>query len=328
MSFCLPNHRFLTLAIVTLVLALSLSAAAGDKTPQAATTTAPAGDSGQYAGSATCQGCHDELYKGFERTRHFATTKPSKASPGGHGCESCHGPGAAHVEGGGDKSKIFIFAGKSPEESSSRCLSCHHNSQEHGNYKRGAHASNGVSCVDCHSPHHAKVERALLTQAQPQLCYGCHAEQKAEFKRAFHHRVDEGFVQCGDCHNMHGGYIQARSLRTTAHQDQVCYKCHADKKGPWLFEHVPVRTDGCSACHVPHGSNNARLLKTNTVAALCLQCHTESASLTSRDLLAGGARIPNATPNVPTHNLAGRYQACTMCHQGIHGSNAGATLFK
>jgi len=330
MSSCSQPRRLqITLAILPVVLALSIGMAAQDKSPQAAKPTpAPAAESGQYAGSDTCQSCHAELYKSFQTTAHFGITKASRISPEGHGCESCHGPGSAHVEAGGDKSKIFIFAEKPPEEASAPCLSCHHNSQEHGNYKRGAHATNGVSCTDCHSPHHAQTKQALLRQAEPQLCYGCHAEQKAEFRRAFHHRVEEGLMQCGDCHNMHGGYIQRRSLRATAQQDQVCYKCHADKKGPWVFEHAPVRTDGCGSCHTPHGSNNARLLKTNTVAALCLQCHTESAMLTSRDLRAGGAPIANATPNVPTHNLAGRYQACTMCHIGIHGSNASSILFK
>jgi len=49
--------------------------------------------------------CHADVYeKNFERTAHFKTTLGY-----GHGCESCHGPGAAHVAGGSDVSKIVSF---------------------------------------------------------------------------------------------------------------------------------------------------------------------------------------------------------------------------
>src|SRR3954447_8603625 len=58
----------------------------------------------QYVGVDTCKTCHEELYKGFESTAHFRTTLHD-----GHGCESCHGPGSAHVEGGGDVTKIISF---------------------------------------------------------------------------------------------------------------------------------------------------------------------------------------------------------------------------
>ena len=59
----------------------------------------------QYVGADTCKTCHEDLYKqNFENTPHFKTTLLD-----GHGCESCHGPGSAHVEGGGDISKIISF---------------------------------------------------------------------------------------------------------------------------------------------------------------------------------------------------------------------------
>ena len=54
-----------------------------------------------------------------------------------------------------------------------------------------------------------------MKEKQPQLCYGCHLEAKQQFNRPFHHRVNEGLVQCSDCHNPHGGF-QTRQLRATA----------------------------------------------------------------------------------------------------------------
>src|SRR3954469_4843436 len=59
----------------------------------------------QYVGVDTCKTCHEELYKkNFENTAHVRTSLHD-----GHSCESCHGPGSAHVEGGGYVAKIISF---------------------------------------------------------------------------------------------------------------------------------------------------------------------------------------------------------------------------
>jgi DmsE family decaheme c-type cytochrome len=119
-----------------------------------------------------------------------------KGGPSKQGCEGCHGPGADHVAGGGDKTKIFVFEGKSRQETSARCLSCHGEAHEQSHFAESAHASSDVGCLDCHSPHHAKGKEFLLVQEQPQLCYGCHTSAKADFAKPYHHRVNEGLVQC------------------------------------------------------------------------------------------------------------------------------------
>ena len=137
-----------------------------------------------------------------------------------------------------------------------------------------------MGCLDCHSPHHAKEKELLLVQNQPQLCYGCHTSAKADFAKPYHHRVNEGLVQCNDCHNPHGtGTV--RQLRSLPSGDAICYKCHVDKQGPFVYEHVPVKTEGCTSCHSPHGSTNPRLLNVMPVNMLCLQCHTFSTQLTA-----------------------------------------------
>jgi len=233
---------------------------------------------------------------------------------GAQGCEGCHGPGKAHVEGGGDKSKIFTFVGADPATASKRCLTCHEYGEEHANFDRSQHNLNSVSCVSCHSPHHAKEAQYLLVEKQPGLCYGCHTEVKQDFARPFRHRVDQGLVQCTDCHNQHGGFL-TKQLRATAAQDQVCFKCHADKAGPFTFEHEPVKTEGCVSCHTPHGSTNPRLLKRAQVNLLCLECHTLTTD-------AGAPPVPSF------HNQSQKYSACTMCHTTIHGSNFDAFFMK
>jgi DmsE family decaheme c-type cytochrome len=172
-----------------------------------------------------------------------------------------------------------------------------------------------VGCLDCHSPHHAKEKKFLLVQEQPQLCYGCHISAKADFAKPYHHRVNEGLMQCVDCHNPHGT-AAVRQLRSLPSGDAICYKCHVDKQGPFVYEHVPVKTEGCTSCHSPHGSTNPKLLNVMPVNMLCLQCHTFSTTLT-----AGG-------PVGPAHNQSAKYQACTMCHTQIHGSNFSDVFFK
>jgi DmsE family decaheme c-type cytochrome len=281
---------------------------------------APPTDPNLYVGSDTCKTCHEDMptkgfYKTFEDSPHYVTTLDTKRGPEWHGCESCHGPGKEHVEAGGDKTKIFTFKDASAADISARCLGCHQYGEEHANYGRSAHLQNGVSCVDCHDPHHPKESQYLMKEKQPQLCYGCHLEIQQQFKRPFHHRVDEGLVKCSDCHNPHGGFL-TRQLRATATQDTVCFKCHSEKAGPFVYEHEAVKIEGCVACHTPHGASNPRLLKVNQVNLLCLQCH----SITVGD----GAP---ATPTGPAHNQAAKYQACTMCHTAIHGSNSSAVFF-
>jgi DmsE family decaheme c-type cytochrome len=175
------------------------------------------------------------------------------------------------------------------------------------------HAKNDVSCISCHSPHHSTESQFLLVKAQPELCYSCHLEQKPQFAMPFHHRVNEGLVQCTDCHNPHGT-VGEHQLRSSATQDAVCFTCHADKQGPFVFEHEVVKVEGCESCHTPHGSPNAHLLKVSNVNILCLSCHTTS--------------FTNA-PGAPSfHNQAAQYQACTLCHSQIHGSNFDPTFFK
>lgn len=196
-------------------------------------------DPALYVGSDTCKTCHQDMpskdfFKSYEDSPHFVTTLDTKRGPAWQGCEACHGPGKAHVEAGGDPTKIFTFKNASAREISARCLDCHQYGEEHSNFGRSAHLQNNVGCTDCHDPHHPKDRQFLMKQQQPQLCYTCHVEMKQQFNRPFHHRVNEGLVQCSDCHNPHGGFL-THQLRATAAQDAVCFKCHTDKAGPFCL---------------------------------------------------------------------------------------------
>ena len=312
------SHRFRLLLLmlatggVTLLLAASL--AAGDGTPAKKYVPAQAKDLSQYIGAETCKGCHEEIYKKLETTRHWKTMLDTRRGKEWQGCEACHGPGLEHMNAGGDKSKIFNFKGVTSDKINERCLECHQYGEEHSNFARSVHATNDVSCIGCHSVHKAKDSQFLLVTKQPQLCFSCHLETKADFNRPFRHRVNEGLLKCTDCHNQHGGFL-TKQLRSTAAQDVVCFKCHVDKAGPFTYEHVPVKTEGCMACHLPHGSANPRLLRRSQINLLCLECHT----LSSDNDIAG---VPSF------HNQSQKYQACTVCHVAVHGSNQSNVFFK
>jgi DmsE family decaheme c-type cytochrome len=290
---------------------------AGNKADQE--TYKPPTDPSLYVGTETCKTCHADMpakgfYDRYENSPHFVTTLDTKNGPGFHGCEACHGPGKAHVDGGGDKTKIFMFEKASTQEINSRCLVCHASSTEHMHVINSIHTKNDVSCISCHSPHHAKEAQFLLVKSQPELCYTCHLQQKAQFEMPFHHRVNEGLVQCTDCHNPHGT-VKGNQVRTSSTQSEICFKCHTDKQGPFVFEHQPVKTDGCQTCHLVHGGPNPHMLKVSNVNLLCLQCHTTSSF--------------SGAPGAPSfHNQASFFQSCVLCHAQIHGSNFDKTFFK
>jgi DmsE family decaheme c-type cytochrome len=123
--------------------------------------------------------------------------------------------------------------------------------------------------------------------------------------------LPEGQMSCDDCHNPHGTLTDP--LLKTNTVNETCYQCHAEKRGPFLFEHPPVR-ESCLNCHTPHGSNQATLLVA-PIPLLCQQCHADSAhpgALQTRNGLANGSN--------PEPQIMGR--GCLTCHANIHGSNA------
>ena len=330
----------------------SLSSPVDPSDQKKAQSTASAKSSPEdFVGSETCKACHEEQFASFSHTAHAKLSKAGWKTEK-QGCESCHGPGKGHVEGGGDKTLIRTFAKESPKQISEACLKCHAGKEEHNNFKRGEHWRNDVGCNDCHSPHFSTRLAATLAGApqgksdapsslipvgpfsahsndlappkmllknEPQLCMTCHNETKAQFTQPFHHRVLEGAMKCSDCHNPHGGF-ELKQARLNTGADAACMKCHADKQGPFVFEHAPAKVEGCAICHTPHGSSNPKMLKRNNVNQLCLECHSTVA------VKVGEIEAPG-TPSF--HNQATiRYQNCTTCHMKIHGSNNSAVFFR
>jgi len=302
----------------------------------AQTASAPAASPAPsaYAGSDACKTCHADEYSSWEKSLHFRTSLDTKGGPSKQGCEACHGPAANHVADPSDTSGLFIFEKASATDINARCLTCHASGTGQMNASNSFHRLNQVSCTDCHSPHHATTPEHLLVKAQPELCYTCHLQQKSQFNMPFHHRVNEGLIQCTDCHNQHGtdGTWQSdhlvRQVQNSNSGDVACFKCHKDKQGPFVFEHAAVRLEGCATCHIPHGGANPHMLKYSDINLLCLQCHTAAHFGPITATGNNGQPTGFAVMNGPVPNNAIYIQACTMCHTQIHGSNFSDIYFR
>ncbi|MBV9743223.1 MAG: DmsE family decaheme c-type cytochrome [Acidobacteriia bacterium] len=282
-----------------------------------------------YVGSNVCQTCHPDVYLNFYKNPHAKSIASGKEPPERTGCEGCHGPGGGHVAARGGKNTIpRAFSLMGPKQALDACLTCHAADLGKVNIRRSEHTLNDIACTSCHSIHRSPTPKYLLAKQQSELCYGCHASVRAQFDMPSKHRVNEGFMQCTDCHNPHGTFAptwgmsqRPRMVEQALGNEEACIKCHVDKRGPFAFEHPPVRVEGCEICHYPHGSTNARLLRRPVVFTLCLQCHNGAGTF--------GVRNNGETPLSSSHNLLDpRYRYCTTCHVRIHGSNSDAYFLR
>ena len=129
-------------------------------------------------------------------------------------------------------------------------------------------------------------------------------------------------MSCVDCHNPHGSVLP-HMMQTANANEPGCFKCHGDKRGPFTFEHAPMRLEGCTACHQPHGSANPRMLIRAEVRFVCLECHS---NLPAATLPVNGA-LGTVPPAI--HDLRSpRFQNCNVCHQKVHGSYVSRDLLK
>jgi DmsE family decaheme c-type cytochrome len=339
---CAPLSTAISSKVTGLMARFSANSSAVEAAANTQSKKSQPVDASQFVGSESCAECHGAEATHYALTAH-AKTKVLNAPVDKHGCEACHGPARGHVdfylgiqklnEAGKEAeattlmndtakaaaAKLSNFKEMSAAQSTAICLKCHEGSQgiseERFNFRRSEHSRHGVSCNDCHSSHEPKRTEFLLKDSEPNMCYQCHAEQKSTFAKPFHHKVPEGGMKCSDCHNQHGGFM-GKSLRNSVNGDMTCIKCHADKQGPFVFEHAPIKVEGCQACHTPHGSTNPKLLTRNNVKFLCLECHSNTPGIIDPT----GTGVGPGTPSF--HDITNpRYANCTVCHFEIHGSN-------
>lgn len=285
-------------------------AAQGAAAGASALPLAPAQANATFVGSDTCLGCHDGLQKGYTDSSHGRPDHP-RSPAAKQGCESCHGPGSNHVDDPSIAGSILVFTQMEPADASAACLTCHARG-EHALWDGSVHDVRDLTCATCHSVHAFKSERAQLrTATERETCATCHRDKIAKLDRSGHMPVREGKLECSTCHNPHGS-TNVRQLRRGDSIGELCTSCHADKRGPWLWEHAPSR-DGCTTCHDPHGSSNERMLVAKP-PILCQRCHV---MVRHPSTIYDGALIGSAAS--PSVRIFAR--SCVTCHSTIHGSN-------
>ena len=230
--------------------------------------------------------------------------------PNGFNCTTCHDP---HGQ---------------IKESTRRdlCLSCHKGAPTMA-WHASVHAEYGVACTDCHNPHpnshvqqfvnisHTNVvrpKRMPMAVDEPGVCYKCHQKMFGLNALPSHHPIKEGKMVCSDCHDPHGQ--QNRNLKADT-VNLLCYKCHAEKQGPFAYPHPPV-TENCAICHEPHGTVANNLLR-QPVTFLCLRCHAGH-----RDAAHGGGARVNIDGKPAIRPML--YNNCVQCHAQVHGTDVPA----
>jgi len=279
--------------------------------------TPPAKTPSVYAGTASCLDCHKKEAAPFMETAkgklflNRPRTEHEKL-----GCEACHGQGAKHADSGGDEPGALItFSRKSKTPIAERnavCLGCHQKTARLW-WQGSAHETRNVACTDCHTVMHAASERANLAKPTVlETCGRCHQQRKAQQLRFSHMPLANGKMECTSCHNPHGSPNEKLLLASSV--NETCFSCHAEKRGPFLWQHAPV-VETCANCHDSHGSSYEKLLKVPK-PRLCQQCHDPTQHPTQ----------PRANIAADSRFLDGRQ--CVNCHFNIHGSNhpSGAAL--
>ena len=267
----------------------------------------------EYVGNDQClKACHehDQSADNLRLSVHGQQKESGSGMPLVN-CETCHGPGSLAVAHAEENKKCdtaqFIQIKELPAVAQSLlCLKCHssHSTANMQFWSGSRHDLGDISCFGCHKLH-AGPEQKIRGEAVNDLCNECHPAVKASFSYWSRHPVKEGRMNCSSCHSPHGS-LNPLGLKATDMKG-LCLECHAEKTGPYIFEHDDV-TDDCSNCHSPHGSPFRGLLRYSE-PFLCLQCHT------------GHTDLENPlTPSVGYKR--GLNTRCTNCHSQIHGTDS------
>lgn len=307
---------------------LLIMSAHAENTPPAAATPAPTGKASDAMNKdSECTRCHDENEK-KPILAMYQTAHGNRGDSRAPSCQSCHGDSAKHLSSKTNAPDVVFgtkkgaFAPNQVKDQNTACLTCHEKDPKRTQWQGSAHQSADVACTSCHENHTAH-DKVRDKKTQPEVCFTCHKEQRADVKKFSHHPIGEGKVACSECHNPHGSAGPKLLVKNTV--TETCYTCHAEKRGPFLFEHQPA-TEDCTNCHTPHGSNITPLLKSRP-PFMCDQCHDGPHA--SKSPVAGNAAgwQGGLDKSVnPSAVYTGR--ACMNCHSMVHGSNdpAGALL--
>jgi hypothetical protein len=166
------------------------------------------------------------------------------------GCEDCHGPGSAHILGGGDPAKIVnpdtLTASpgyaQANQAQSAICLACHVQTGSYPTKMWGFsynETTNTAFAVANPMPDLAQFQTSKAVKWPDGIAYS--TERIDSYKSSGHYQGSHG-IPCWDCHNVHSRRAEYM-LRTTITDERTGLRIP-----------VSVANDSfCLACHATHG---------------------------------------------------------------------------
>ena len=275
-------------SVVGLAVVLAVAALAQqDTTTTTPTTPAVTADAAAqpntFVGTQVCSGCHKDRYDSWLLTPHRRTLAEGRDAAT-VGCESCHGPGGAHVAGGGDPTKIVKLSTVGVNQITEICLKCH-KQPDVLLFRTGAHSMSKVGCNNCHDVHSPGATMLRNVEAEQLSMHGLtqqisEARQEANLaskpdKKA--KALDKVAKLEAKKTELQSKIDSPETRNRRASESELCFSCHKEQRAQFnLTTHHPVRENRmqCSSCHNPHGGPSGNM-KDETVSQTCFKCHQE-----------------------------------------------------
>ncbi|MCP4005043.1 MAG: hypothetical protein GY725_12690 [bacterium] len=273
-----------------------------------------------------CFGCHDEDIVEGEY-------KHGPVDAGA--CTQCHDPHAS------SRAKLLRHKGMA------LCESCHEEIADLVKSSEHVHDPARDDCIDCHNPHSSNHPVMLIAEKQ-KICAECHADIVNGANNA---SVDHAPVKTRDeCLSCHSPHASDHAAVLTKPERDLCLGCHdkrvesgddvltnilrrLEEHSAW---HEPIRKDGCTACHDPHGNGEFRLLKKRFPErfyspfrvrnyGLCFSCHESNLVTSRRTRSATAFRDGDRNLHFVHVNKKQRGRTCRACHD-LHAGDGEAMI--
>ncbi len=222
----------------------------------------------------------------------------------------------------------------------SLCLSCHEEVESGLDEAETIHIPVDEDCTLCHDAHSSAQEFQLLEKGAA-LCFQCHDDIRERTDLPVDHAAVREEKECMNCHLPHFSSLDALLQKRT---DELCLDCHSESvkgdDGRQLAAmkellttghvHGPIEEGNCSACHEPHGSEQASILRwaypktfyskwNPDLYALCFQCHEESAFRDANTASLTDFRDGERNLHYLHVNRERKGRTCRACHE-VHAS--------